>query len=167
MLSYIPTITDDEISNRFSNIGFLIGNYDVKVYSYDLSKGWVISGSGASICSEEDTFITEKVKLNKEYCKINLSNTIAYDLHENSFRLLSLDNTSGHIDVYKGKFENETLLFTNLDSESKTKNKSGEEISFKLIYKALSDLENELVVGLTKDHGKTWCPFVKNIYTRK
>lgn len=166
MLSYLPTFTEDEISNRFNNIVFLVGNYNVHVYSYNLVKGWIISGSGESSCRIEDSFITEKIKLNKESCKVNLNNTIGYDVLDNSFRLLSLDNPSGTIDVYKGAIEDDTLIFTNLESDTKTTNNIGEEISFKLIYKSLSASKNQLVVGYTKDKGRTWCPFVKNIYTR-
>ena len=70
MLSYMPTFTDDEISNRFKDISFLVGSYDIDVYSYVLAKGWVISGKGNSECIIKDTFITEKVKLNKENCFI-------------------------------------------------------------------------------------------------
>ncbi|MDY7396388.1 hypothetical protein UMM65_14145 [Aureibaculum sp. 2210JD6-5] len=163
----MPTFTDDEISNRFSKISFLVGSYTIEVYSYSLAEGWVKSGEGSSECLIKDTFITEKVKLNKENCIVNLSNTIGCDLLDDSFRLLSLDIPLGSIDVYKGKIENDTLIFTNLDSDTKAKSKSGEEVSFKLIYKALSASENELVVGYTKDKGKTWCPFVKNVYIRK
>lgn len=162
----MPTFTDDEISNRFSNISFLVGSYDIEVFSYTLAKGWVKSGAGNSECLIKDTFITEKVKLNKENCIVNLSNTIGCDVLDDTFRLLSLDIPLGSIDVYKGNFENGTLIFTNLDSDTKTKSRTGEELSFKLIYKALSSTENELVVGYTKDKGKTWCPFVKNVYSR-
>ena len=162
----MPTFTDDEISNRFNSISFLVGSYDIEVFSYILSKGWVKSGVGSSDCIIKDTFVTEKVKLNKENCIVNLSNTIGCDVLDDTFRLLSLDIPLSSIDVYKGKIENETLIFTNLDSDTKAKSKIGEELSFKLIYKALSGTENELVVGYTKDKGKTWCPFVKNVYKR-
>ncbi|TDA90219.1 hypothetical protein E0702_16405 [Halomonas marinisediminis] len=80
---------------------------------------------------------------------------------------MSFDKTLGSVDVYTGTISNETIIFNNLDSEYKTKNKLGEDISFKLIYKRLSATENELVVGYTKNKGRTWFPFVKNIYTRK
>ncbi len=167
MLSYMPNYIDEEVSNRFGNIRFLVGKYDIDVYSYNLIKGWVKSGNGNSNCLIEEAFIIEKVVLSKEECFVNLNNTIGFDVIDSSFRLMSFDKATGSIDVYKGVIENNTLIFTNLDSDIKTKNKSGEEISFKLIYKDLSASENELIVGYTKDKGKTWCPFVKNIYKRK
>ena len=166
MLSYMPTITEDAIYNRFSSINFLVGSYNIEVFSYVHAKGWVKSGVGSSEFVMEDTFITEKVKLNKENCIVNLTNTIARDESNKAFRLLSLDIPMGSIDFYKGEIKNETLIFNNLESDTKIKNKYGEDVSFKLIYKTLSENKNELVVGYTKDNGKTWNPFVKNIYTR-
>ncbi|MBJ2176032.1 hypothetical protein JBL43_17395 [Aureibaculum sp. A20] len=167
MLSYMPTITEDAISNRFSAIKFLVGSYSIDVFSYIHAKGWVKSGEGNSEFVIEDTFITEKVKLNKENYVINLTNTIGSDECDKAFRLLSLDIPVGSIEIYKGEFDNESLVFTNLESETKVKDKVGEEVSFKLIYKPLSENENELIVGYTKNNGKTWRPYVKNIYRRK
>ncbi|RPD96006.1 hypothetical protein EGM88_11105 [Aureibaculum marinum] len=163
----MPTFAEEEVINRFNNLSFLVGDFNISVYSYNLTKGWIQSGKGNSECKIEETFITEKVKLNKEDCNVCLNNTIAFDVVDSSYRLMSFDKTLGSVDVYKGTISNETIIFNNLDSEYKTKNKLGEDISFKLIYKRLSATENELVVGYTKNKGRTWFPFVKNIYTRK
>lgn len=167
MLGYMSTINKMVLNNRFGKIHYLIGNFDVTVYSSMPSSGWVKTGSGSASFSFEKTFITEKVKLTNENSIINLNNTIGCDLEKDSFRLFALDIVLGKMDVFKGAVFDGMLTFCNVESELKNVDIHNEVLHYKLIYKQLSELENELIVGCSKDNGMTWFPFLKNYYKRK
>jgi len=167
MLDYMSTINKEVLNNRFSKIRYLIGNFDVVVYSYMSSIGWVKTGSGSASFSLENTFITEKVKLLNENSVITMNNTIGCDLEKDSFRLFALDIGLGKMDVFKGAILEGRLTFCSVDSDLKQKDMYQDVLCYKLMYKQLSELENELVVGCSKDNGKTWFPFLKNYYKRK
>jgi len=167
MLGYVSAIDNNILNNRFSKIRYLIGDYDVTVYSSILSQGWVNSGSGSASFSLGDTFITEKVKLTNKNSIITMSNTIGCDAEKDSFKLVALDIGLGKMNVFKGSILDGILTFCSIESDLKNEEKYEENLCFKLIYKQISDFENELVVGCSKDNGKTWHPFLKNNYKRK
>jgi len=167
MLGYVSAIDNKILNDRFNKIHYLIGDYDVTVYSSILSQGWVNSGSGSASFLLGDTFITEKVKLTNKNNIITMSNTIGCDEEKDSFKLVALDIGLGKMNVFTGSILHGILTFCSLESDLKNEDKSEDVLCFKLIYKKLSDLENELVVGCSKDNGKTWYPFLKNNYKRK
>ena len=167
MLGYVSAIDNIILNNRFSKIHYLIGDYDVTVYSSILSQGWVNTGSGSANFSLGDTFITEKIKLTNKNNSITMSNTIGCDDEKDSFKLVALDIGLGKMNVFKGSILDGILIFCSVESDLKNEDKHEELLCFKLIYKKLSDFENELVVGCSKDKGKTWYPFLKNNYKRK
>ncbi len=167
MLGYMSTVNKEVLNNRFSKIHYLIGEFDVVVYSSMPSSGWIKTGSGSAIFSLENTFITEKVKLTNENSIITMDNTIGCDHEKDSFRLFALDVGLGNMNVFKGTILDGILTFCSLESGLKDRNEYDDSLCFKLIYKQLSEFENELVVGCSKDNGKTWFPFLKNNYKRK
>ena len=167
MLGYVSAIDNKILNDRFNKIHYLIGDYDVTVFSSILSQGWVTTGNGSASFSMGDTFITEKAKLTNKNSIITMNNTIGCDVDNDSFKLFALDIGLGKMNVFKGSILDGILTFCSVESDLKNEDKYEEELCFKLIYKQLSDLENELVVGCSKDNGKTWYPFLKNNYKRK
>lgn len=167
MLGYMSTINKEILNNHFSKIHYLIGEFDVVVYSSILSSGWIKTGEGTASYRFKNTFITEKIKLVKEDGVITMNNTIGCDLEKNTFKLFTLDVDSGKMDVFKGNILDGVLILCSIDSGLKNQNEYDNSLRFKLIYKQLSEFENELVVGCSKDNGKTWFPFLKNNYKRK
>lgn len=167
MLGYMSTITKEALNDRYAKLRFLIGEYDVVAYNSVESNAWIKAGTGTASYSLEDSFITEKVEIFRKNSVISMLNTIGCDVEKDTFNMQTLDYTSGIMDIFKGTINNDILIFCNNDSVIKTKNEFGDSFKFKLIYKQLSLNENELVVGCSKDDGKTWFPFIKNIYKRK
>lgn len=163
----MSTITKDAINGRYSKLRFLIGEYDVVAYNSVESNAWIRAGKGTASYSLEDSFITEKVEIIRKNGIISMHNTVGCDFEKDTFNMQTLDYTSGIMDIFKGTIKNDILIFCNNESGIKTKNEFGDSFKFKLIYKQLSLIENELVVGCSKDDGKTWFPFIKNIYKRK
>lgn len=148
-----------------SNLYFLIGDYDVKAYNSIDHRAWIESGNGTANYTLEDKFLIEKVEIFKKDMTISMHNTIGRDSEKESFHMQTLDITSGIMDIYKGDITDNVLIFTNIDSTINTKNEDS--LSFKLIYKQLSNAENELIVGCSRDNGKTWFPYIKNHYRKK
>ena len=167
MLGYMSAVNKEALNNRFSKIHYLIGEFDVVVYSSVPSSGWIKTGTGSASFSLENTFITEKVKLTNQNSIITMNNTIGCDLEKDSFQLFALDIGLGNMNVFKGTILDGILIFCSMESGLKNENEFEDSFCFKLIYKQLSEFENELVVGCSKDHGKTWFPFMKNQYRRK
>lgn len=167
MLGYMSTITKEVINNHFSVLHFLIGDFDVISYDSIESSAWIKTGKGVASYKLEGTFITEKVEIVKKNDIVSMNNTMACDAVKNSFNMQTLNYSTGVMDIYKGLVNENVLIYDNIDSVIKAKNNFGDTFNFKLIYKQLSTAENELVVGYSKDGGKTWFPFTKNKYLRK
>ena len=165
MLGYMSTITKDALNDGYSKLRFLIGDYDVIAYNSIDHRAWVESGNGTASYTLEDKFLIEKVEIFRKDVIISMHNTIGRDSEKESFHMQTLDITSGIMDIYKGNIKDNVLTFHNIDSTINTQNKDS--LNFKLIYKQLSNFENELIVGCSRDNGKTWFPFLKNHYRKK
>ena len=168
MLGYVPTITDDVLVDRFDKIQYLIGDFSLVVYSaIQESLGWVKTGEGSSSVIYENSFITENVEVIKNNNKITMHNTLAYNVGKDTFKLLTLGNNTGEMDVFNGVISDEVLIFCSIQPEMRMDNEDDGSLCIKLIYKRISEIEKELVVGSSKDKGKTWRPFLKTVYKRK
>lgn len=165
MLGYSPIIDKNVIDKPLVNLYFLIGDYDVIAYNSIEHKAWVESGKGTASYILEDKFLIEKVEIFRNDMVITMHNTIGKDSGKESFHMQTLDISSGIMDIYKGTIHDNVLTFHNTDSSINSKNE--DTLNFKLIYKQLSSTENELIVGWSKDNGKTWFPYLKNRYFKQ
>jgi hypothetical protein len=161
----MPTITKDALNDGYSKLRFLIGEFDVVAYNSLEHRAWVESGKGTANYTLEDKFLIEKVEIFRKDVSISMHNTIGRDSEKESFHMQTLDISSGIMDIYKGDINNNVLTFHNIDSTINTQNKDS--LNFKLIYKQLSNTENELIVGWSRDNGKTWFPYLKNHFKKK
>ena len=165
MLGYIST-NDSKISSAgLHKINYLIGEFDVLVYLFQ-SDLWTKVGSGISSISSSDKLVTEKIEITKGDETISMNNTFAPEAIE-EYKMLALDLTSGTMDVYKGKIANEKLVFCNSELGRSSTTLPRDTYSFKLIYNQISQYENQVVIGRSKDAGKTWIPYLKSVYQRK
>ena len=168
MLGYMPTINYDLLNDRFDKIRFLIGDFNLDIYSaIQHNLGWIKTGEGISSLIYDSSFISENVDLFKENKKICMNNTLACDTEIDTFKLLTLSNNTGLMDVYKGNIAEGILTFCNVEAATQTETENEDSNCFKLMYKQLSVHKNELVVGYSKDKGKTWFPYLKTVYKRK
>ncbi len=163
----MSTIDNEVLTHRFSKIRYLIGDFNVKMYRSSASGEWIQAGNGSAGYRLTANFITEKIELLHGSRRILMHNTLGCDSKKDAFRLFTLDMNLGVMDVFEGTVSEDILIFTNLESGIKTKTSYGEYFAFKLIYKQLSERNNELIIGCSKDNGKTWFPFLKNCYERK
>ena len=165
MLGSISTDNSKISSAGLHRIQYLVGEYNVLVYSYH-SEFWSKVGSGASIIKASDKLVTEKIELLKGGELVSMNNTFGYQGSED-YKMMALDLTSGSMDVYSGKIEEENLIFCNLQSSTASSNEYDSSFCFKLIYNQLSEEENQVVIGRSEDGGKTWVPYLKTVYKRK
>lgn len=165
MLGYISTNDSKVSSAGLHRINYLIGEFNVLVYLYQ-SDVWTEVGKGISSISASDKLVSEKIEIKRGDKLISMNNTFGHESLED-YKMLALDLTSGSMDVYKGKIQDEKLIFCNTDSPSKPVNVLGNAYTFKLIYNQLSEQENQVVIGRSKDAGKTWIPYLKSLYKRK
>lgn len=165
MLGYSPTIDQNVLDNPLSHLYFLIGDYDVIAYNSLEHRAWVESGKGTASYTLEDKFLIEKVEIFRNDMVISMHNTIGKNSEKESFHMQTLDITSGIMDIYRGDIKDNVLTFNNIDSTINSKNEDS--LNFKLIYKQLSNSENELIVGFSRDNGKTWFPYLKNKYIKR
>ncbi|MCK0129955.1 hypothetical protein MWU59_00420 [Flavobacteriaceae bacterium F08102] len=163
MLGYMSAANAKVFQNCFSAVQFLIGEYAVEVYSYSETEGWFHSGNGKSRVYKEDNVIFENLQVTKENVFIHFQNTMVVNSETNNYKLMSLDLVEGRIDTYLGSENKGVLTFLNGEN---TKGLDKPKYLFKLIYKELSSSTVSLIIGCSKDDGKTWLPFVKNLYNR-
>ena len=167
MLGYMPTINTDLLNDRFEKVRHLTGDFHLVVYnSIQHTLGWVKTGEGSSSITYDNSFIKEIVKVTMGAKRINMNNTLACDIVEDSYKLMTSDDTTGIMDVYQGNISEGILTFCNTSSEKERTNENEDSFCLKLIYKRISSKENELIVGRSKDKGKTWFPHIKTVYKR-
>ena len=127
---------------------------------------WTKVGVGKSIISCKDKLMSEEIEILKGDEVIAMNNTFGHEARD-TYKMMNLNLTSGTMDVYKGKVLDKKLIFSNSDSMPKSTNGRNISYTFKMIYNQLSEKENEVVVGRSKDDGRTWIPFIKTLYLRK
>jgi len=167
MFGYTSSTHKQEASIKWLHkLGYLIGNFDVNVYTYS-SNIWIQTGNGVSNISSSDKLIVEEMKIYKGEELITINNTFGFETFER-YKMTSLDLSSGDMDLYKGKIVDGKLIFCNSYLISAPKNHEREDVyTFKLVYNKLSDNENQVVIGMSRDKGKTWKPYMKSFYIRK
>ena len=165
MLGYISTNGSNSSNAALHRINYLVGEFNVLVYLYQ-ADFWTKVGAGNSSIKASDKLVTEKIEIQKGDELISMNNTFGHESSE-FYKMMALDLTSGTMDIYKGKFLDEKLVFCNADTPLRTTNAHDEHCSFKLIYNQLSENENQVVIGRSNDEGKTWIPYLKSIYKRK
>ena len=87
------------------------------------------------------------------------------DPRTGEYRTFALDREYGTMDVYRGAFENNSLIVDNLKDEGFTL-ENGQKMHFKLSYDLTSKDKIELLVEFTLDKGNVWSPFQKLVYER-
>jgi len=167
MLGYLPTINTDLLNDRLEKVRHLTGDFHLVVYnSIQHDIGWVKTGEGSSSIIYDNSFIKENVNVTMGAKKIRMNNTLACDIEKDTFKLMTLDDTTGVMDVYGGEISDGLLTFCNKALETTVEKEDEDSICLKLIYKRISAKENELVVGCSKNNGKTWFPYLKTVYKR-
>ena len=153
---------------KHEKLKFLLGDYEVVANSPDGQGGWKATGSGKAsfFTILEGTFVRETIVTSGQMGTLTMDNTIGFDGRTQTLRLIALDKEYSTMDVYHGKIEQNKLILDNLKSDAKFILDNGEEWSFKLTYEMISEDQNQLVVEFTKDDGKTWLPFAKNLFNR-
>ncbi len=166
MLRYLSTDDSKVSSAGLRRINYMIGEFNVLVYLYQ-ADFWTKVGSGIASVSGSDKLVTEKIEIIKGDELVAMNNSFGHDDYSEGYKMLTLDLTSGAMDVYKGKMYDEKLIFCNSDSVPTPADEQGDTYCFKLIYNQLSEEENQVVIGRSKDKGKTWIPYLKSVYKRK
>ena len=133
------------------------------LHSYAELLGWVQSGHGVSEISFEENVLVETIKIRRDDKNSSLQNTIASELQSNRFKLMSLNMAEGSLETYTGVEENGVLTVCNSDGLTQEERN----FCYKLRYREIAKGSFELIIGRSKDAGKTWVPYVKNIYRRK
>ena len=95
-----------------------------------------------------------------------MNNTLALDSEKGTFKLLTLGNNTGQMEIFKGVIADGILTFCNTASVMEMDKEENSSFCTKLFYKRISALKNEMVVGFSKDLGKTWLPYSKMVYKR-
>ena len=154
---------------RIDELAFLLGDYTVQVMLQDDLGKWMKGGTGTAKFYPilNDTFIREDLNLTLGTGTLTMSNSIGRDGRMNELRMIAMDKEFAFIDVYKGKLDQNTIIFDNLTSDIPATSPTGQPISFRITYSKISDKVNESFVEMTTDEGKTWKVYSKQIFTRK
>ncbi|MEO1052432.1 MAG: hypothetical protein AAFX87_17505 [Bacteroidota bacterium] len=154
---------------RIDELSFLLGDFDVTVLLPQASGEWVKGGGGQARFYPilDDTFIREDLNLNFGQGTLTMSNSIGRDGRMNQLRMIAMDKEFANIDIYKGEFSDGKIVFDNLTSDIPATTASGQPISFRITYSKISAKENQSLVEMTTDQGKSWRPYSKQVFTRK
>ena len=155
------------LKHKSEALGFLEGHWDIENYALENEK-WNSIGSTNSIINVEfnGKFVTEKVKYLTKFGEINMITNIGFDNKVKSFKLCAMDKEYGYMDIYFGKWINNDLVFTNLESDEPIQMEDGKELFFRLTYSEINKQGFTHLVEGTYDNGESWFSFSKSRYTR-
>lgn len=154
---------------KHPELNFLVGNFETKVLLPSPDGNWVEGGKGTAKFYPilDGTFIREDLNLTFGQGTLTMSNSIGKDGRSKKFRMIAMDKEYSVMDVYTGKVEADKLILDNINSDLPFVTANGDSISFRLTYSKVSDNENQSLVEMTKDGGKTWIPYSKQRFIRK
>jgi len=161
--------TAQPLIESMQSFAFLLGEYEVISMRPDGKGGWSEAGKGQASFYPilEGTFVRQEVTTKLGNASLTMNNTFGIDGRSGQMRLLALDREYSTMDVYHGTINDQSLVFSNLESDTPARTPDGTPISFRLSYQSISDSENQLTVELTTDEGKTWQPYARNRFLRK
>ncbi|MCE7995749.1 MAG: DUF1579 family protein [Roseivirga sp.] len=162
-------LSAQDLTSGVAPYKYLLGTFKVTVYLPDGNGDWNAGGGGTAdfITTLSGTFIEENIATSIGSSTLTMKNTIGVDGRSKNLRLIAMDKEYSTMDVYHGKSDNKTLVFTNLKSDEAFETQNGESLSFRLTYRQLSASKNSLLVEFTKDKGKNWSPYARQEYLRK
>ena len=155
-LVLIRTFAQEDKSSKLQKLGFMIADWNVVETSSSQESDttnsiieWVHDGQ----------FVKEEVKHLTKYGPINMITYIGWDSRLQGYKLVAMDKEYGQMDVYEGVWDNEQLVFNNLNSDRPIVMQDGRELNFKLTYYAISNDSYKHKVEGTYDQGDTWFTF--------
>ena len=154
--------------NQMEELGFLIGKWTLENFENKKDQGWTSLGKTQAIMKLEHNgrFVREEVKYITGFGEINMITHIGFDSRINSYKLSAMDQEYGLMDIYRGKWVENKLVFTNMESDVPIKTNDGKELFFRVTYEKTSDKELVHWVEGTTDKGNTWFPFSKSLYQK-
>lgn len=155
--------------NKLAPFYYLLGEYDIKVFSPDSAGQWRPDGTGVSIYSTlfDSTYIDEMFVLNMTNATLTMRSTLGVDGRTKELRLVALDKEFSSMDVYAGKAEGKKLILSNLDTDEAFETENAGKISFRLTVTPSQTCHHEMLVEYTNDQGKTWKKFSRQEYFKK
>ncbi|WP_422362272.1 hypothetical protein [Reichenbachiella sp.] len=155
--------------NKLAPFYYLLGEYDIKVFTPDSIGQWQADGTGVSTYSMlfDSTYIDEMFVLNMTNATLTMRSTLGVDGRTKGLRLVALDKEFSSMDVYAGRAEGEKLILSNLDSDEAFATENAGKISFRLTVTPSKTCHHEMLVEYTNDQGKTWKKFSRQEYYSK
>lgn len=156
------------LNPKLKALSYMLGNWNVKTYHPNGKGGWKIPTTGKAEYATilEGTFIREKVKFNTGKSTLTMFNILGIDPRTKKLRMIAMDKEFGTMDVYKGDIQGRNAYLSNLRSDERFEDKAGNHWAFRLSFTFISNDEFSLLVEYTKNDGKSWKIFQKNVYHR-
>ena len=158
-----------KVDNKLAPFYYLLGEYDIKVFSPDSTGQWRPDGTGVSTYSTlfDSTYIDELFVLNMTNATLTMRSTLGVDGRTKELRLVALDKEFSSMDVYAGKADGQKLVLSNLDTDEAFETENAGKISFRLTITPSQTCHHEMLVEYTNDQGKTWKKFSRQEYYTK
>lgn len=91
----------------------------------------------------------------------------AYDRFQEQYRMAILDNYTGLLDIYEGRFDGALLHQSNLDSGTYVQTEEGQKLFFRGTTERISEDHFIIRGDYSADQGRTWAPAGRYEYRRK
>ncbi len=167
-ISFLAVAQQKKIHPQLEDVKFLMDEWTVSNYKFEENQ-WKSLGDTSSKVEtvHEGRFVVEQVSYLVSTGELNMTIIIGYDYRRQQLKLCALDKQYGLMDVYVGKWQEDRLVFDNLNSDVPIALGEGKQLSFKLTYLDIGEDSFEHLVEGTYDRGKTWFPFSRSVYRRK
>jgi hypothetical protein len=158
---------ENNYTKNLSSIKFLEGTFTTAISFSDTDGKWQKP--------VESKFTFNKIMKNKYIeggglvtftpsFSTNFRMTFDYDALNNVYRLVTLDDSYGFMDIYYGNWVKNELILSNEDTGTQVIN-DGNRVYGKIIIKPISKVKFEIIAKVSQDDKVTWQNYMKMTFT--
>ena len=158
-----------ELADKLSDYSYMLGDWSVTSFVPQRNGEWKKGNPGQASISTElgGTVITKHQTMQLPSGTMTVMNVIGIDKRTGELRMFTIDKEYGAMDIYKGTPDGANIAVSNLGHDVPFKTQRGANLSFRVTIEKESADRHTLLVEATMNEGKTWFPYVKNVYERK
>ncbi len=145
----------------------LVGEWQVEVQTPQApDQPWASSNTTATIHAQFDgALLHEQLSLPRDGAQIEVVRQLGWDRFQGVYRLFQFDTLSSYPAVYAGKLAEGRLQLDNVATQTPIKS-AGTDVFERMSWSDLNPAGFRLEIETSRDHGVTWEPTLRLIYTR-
>ncbi|CAM2011501.1 DUF1579 family protein [Acanthopleuribacter pedis] len=153
---------------EFKKLKNLIGEWRIDMELRQPDGTWKAANhpTFASLVLHKNGYIRSHHKTPGAKVNWGMEITYSYNKYGKFYQLVTLDEISGLIDMFRGHADGDAIVFDNLLADTTTPNQKGESLHWRVRLSGLDEGKPRSLISVSTDAGKTWRPAMRGVYQR-